>query len=130
MSKTPLRCKLEINGKSVQQEMKFKYLGIEISGYRDIETEVRRQAMKAARKAACLNNTIWSNKHMGIETKSRIYKAETSKTKQILETTEIKVVRKIHTDDRIVKTSRDKSPAGQRSTGRPRKRWSDNLPVN
>ena len=183
-SKTPLRCKLEIDGKSVQQEMKFKYLGIEISGYGDIETEVRGQAMKAARTAACLNNTIWSNKHMGIETKSRIYKAairpiltytaetrpETSKTKQILETTEMKVVRKIAgrtlfdrkrseeirrmckidnindwvlqrkrnwnehisrmTDDRIVKTSRDKSPAGQRSTGRPRKRWSDNLSVN
>ena len=140
--------------------------------------------MKAARTATCLNNTIWSNKHMGIETKSRIYKAairpiltytaetrpETSKTKQILETTEMKVVRKIAgrtlfdrkrseeirrmckidnindwvlqrkknwnehisrmTDDRIVKTSRDKSPAGQRSTGRPRKPWSDNLSVN
>ena len=120
---------------------------------------------------------------MGIETKSIIYKAairpiltytaetrpETLKTKQILETTEMKVVRKIAgrtlfdrkrseeirrmskidnindclqrkrnwnehiprmTDDRIVKTSRDKSPAGQRSTGRPRKRCSDNLSVN
>ena len=32
-SKIPLRCTLEIDGKSVQQEMKFKYLGIEISGY-------------------------------------------------------------------------------------------------
>ena len=35
-SKTPLRCKLEIDGQSVQQEMKFKYFGIEISGYGDI----------------------------------------------------------------------------------------------
>ena len=108
-SKTPLRCELEVNGKSVQQEMKVKSLGIEISGYGDIETEVKGQAMKAARTAACLNNTIWSNKHMGIETKLRIYKAairpilkytvetrpKTSKTKQILETTEMKVVRKI-----------------------------------
>ena len=63
-SKTPLRCKLEIYGKSVQQEMKFKYLGREISGYGDIETEVRGQAIKAARTAACLNNTnmIWELK--------------------------------------------------------------------
>ena len=65
--------------------------------------------MKAARTAGCLNNTIWSNIHMGIETKSKINKAairpiltytaetrpETSKTKQILETTEMKVMRKI-----------------------------------
>ena len=70
-SKTPLRCKLEIDGKSVQQEMKFKYLGIEISGYSDIETKVRGQAMKAARTAACLNNTIWALKQNQESTKQR-----------------------------------------------------------
>ena len=32
------------------------------------------------------------------------------------------------TEERIVKITRDKSPAGRRSTGRPRKRWTDNLP--
>ena len=156
-SKTPLRCKLEIDGKSVQQEIKFKYLGIEISGYGNIKTEVRGQAMKAARTAACLNNTIWSNKHMGIETKSRIYKAAirpiltyTAETRPDRKRSEeIRRMCKIDnindwvlqrkrnwnehsrmTDDRIVKTLRDKSPAGQGSTERPRKRWSDNLSVN
>ena len=68
-SKTPLRYKLEIDGKSVQQEMKFKYLGISISGYGAIKTEVKGQAMKAARTTTCLNNTIWSNKHIEIITK-------------------------------------------------------------
>ena len=32
------------------------------------------------------------------------------------------------TEERIVKIARDKSSAGQRSTGRPRKRGRDNLP--
>ena len=31
------------------------------------------------------------------------------------------------TEERIVKIERDKSRAGRRSTGRPRKSWSDNL---
>ena len=55
--------------------MKFKYLGVEIFGYGDVETEVREQTNKAARIAECLSNTIWRNKHMRIETKVRIYKA-------------------------------------------------------
>ncbi|KAK9887098.1 hypothetical protein WA026_020042 [Henosepilachna vigintioctopunctata] len=108
-SKTPLRCKLEVDGKSIQQEMKFKYLGIEISSYGDVEAEVREQATKAARIAGCLNDTIWRNKHIGIEAKARIYKAtvrpimtytaetrpETTKTRRLLETTEMKVLRRI-----------------------------------
>lgn len=45
--KTPLMCKLEIENKVIEQEMKFKYLGIEISGYDDIEVDVREQTMRA-----------------------------------------------------------------------------------
>ena len=62
--KTPLRCKLVIDGKIIHQEMKFKYLGVEISGYGDVETEVREQTNKAARITAYHNNTIWQNKHI------------------------------------------------------------------
>ena len=40
-SKTPIRCKLEVNESIIQQEMRFKYLGIELSGYGDGEAEVR-----------------------------------------------------------------------------------------
>ena len=73
-SKTPLRCKLEIDGRSVQQEIKFKYLGIKISGYGDIETEVRGQAMKAARIALTIPYeaiNIWELKQNQESTKQR-----------------------------------------------------------
>ena len=74
-SKTPIRCKLEIDGVIVQQEMKFKYLGIEISSFGDVEAEVREQTIRAANVAGSLNNLIWSNKNIRIEAKSRIYKS-------------------------------------------------------
>lgn len=74
-SKIPLRYKLAIDGKIIHQEMQFRYLGVEISGYGDVETEVREQTNKAVRIAAYFNNRIWRNKHMAIEPKSRIYKA-------------------------------------------------------
>ena len=98
-SKTPLRCKLEVDGKIIQQVMKFKYLGISISGFGDVETEVRKQTQKATRIARCLNDTKWRNRNIGTETKSRIYTAETrpdtSKTKQLLEITKMGVLRRI-----------------------------------
>ena len=98
-SKTPLRCKFKIDKKIIQQVMKFKYLGISISGFG--KAGVREQ--KATRVAGCLNDTIWQNRNIGTETKSRIYKAvirpimtytaetrpDTSKTKQFLDTTAI-----------------------------------------
>ena len=42
-SKTPLKCKLKVDGKIIQQVMKFKYLGISISGFGDVEAKVREQ---------------------------------------------------------------------------------------
>ena len=59
--------------------------------------------------AGCLNDLVWRNKYMKKETKSRIYKAkvssiityaletssEISKTNQMLEANELKVLRKI-----------------------------------
>lgn len=60
-SGTPLRCKLEIYNKIIQRKMTFKHLGIEMSGYRDVETGVRAQAMKAAKTDAYLNNTLSNN---------------------------------------------------------------------
>ncbi|XP_015187255.1 PREDICTED: uncharacterized protein LOC107072109 [Polistes dominula] len=182
-SKTPLRCKLVVDDNIIEQVMEFNYLGIKISSFGDIESEVREQAIKAARTASLLNNTIFRNKHLRMDAKARIYKIairpiptyaaetrpETSKTRQIMETTEMKIVRRIAgkslwdrvrseglrkecqienindrvlsrkvewndhitrmTDDRVVKKSRDKSPSGRRSLGRPRKRWSDSLTI-
>lgn len=54
--------------------MKFKYIGTEVSGYGDIEIEVRQQTAKAMTVAGCLNDTIWKNKHIGLDTKSKLHK--------------------------------------------------------
>ncbi|XP_056629875.1 uncharacterized protein LOC130440639 [Diorhabda sublineata] len=159
--------------------MKCKYLGIQISGFGDLVTE---QTTRSQRIATCLNETIWRNKHIGIEAKLRISKAtvrpiityteetrpETERTKRMMGTAEIKVLHRIagktlldrersenirrlckidHVNEwvlsrkerewnehiscmdnnRLVKITRNKSPLGRKSTGRPRKRWSDNL---
>ncbi|XP_030746595.1 uncharacterized protein LOC115875314 [Sitophilus oryzae] len=150
--------------------MKFKYLGIELSGYGDIETEVRLQTTKAMRVAGCLNDTIWKNKYIGVEVKSRIYKAVVRPTKQkpdqiqqkqkdswkqssassLERRDNIREICKVDSinewvlsrrrewnehisqmdEGRIVRSGRDKSALGRRSTGRPRKRWCDNLTID
>ena len=66
-SKTPLRCKLEVDRKIIQQVMKFKYLVISISGFGDVEAEVREHTQKATRIAGCLSDTIWRNRNIGTE---------------------------------------------------------------
>ena len=62
-SKTPLICKLEVNGSIIQQEMRFKYLGIELSGYGDVAAQVREQTTRATKIAGCLNATTWRHWH-------------------------------------------------------------------
>ena len=108
-SKTSIRCNLVVDDKIIHQEGKVKQLGIDTSGYRDVEAEVRNQAARAMRTAAHLNNTIWWNKHIRTEAKARIYKTairpiltyaaetrpETSKIKRILETSEMKIAQRI-----------------------------------
>lgn len=102
-TKIPIRCKLCIDNKIIQQGIKFMCVGIEMSDYGNIEAEVRSQATKATRTAACLNNVVWRSKHIGIEpnfgcTKKRpimTYRTETrsatDKPKRILETTETRI---------------------------------------
>lgn len=108
-SKEPLRCKLEVDGQVIQQEMKFKYLGIDITSYGNVEDEVRQQVAKANKIAGCLNDVIWRNKHLKKHTKARVYKttirpimtytaetrADTARTRRLLETTEMKILRRI-----------------------------------
>lgn len=109
IAKEPIRCKLEIDNQMVEQVSTTKYLGIKLSYDNNIEDEVRDQTIKANRTAGCLNDTIWRNKHLRIETKARIYKAvvrpvmtytaetrpETRRTQRYLETSEMKTLRKI-----------------------------------
>ncbi|CAG9840097.1 unnamed protein product [Diabrotica balteata] len=105
-SKYPLRCKIQIDGKILKQEAMFRYLGIDITSYGDIKEEVRQQSLKAGQAAGFIHDTIWKNKQIRQNTKTRIYKAairpiltytaetrpDTSKTKRLLETTEMKIL--------------------------------------
>lgn len=109
ISKDPVRCKLEINGKIIEQVMQTRYLGVNISSSNNTAQEVKMQATKAAVVSGCLRDFIWQNKYMNIESKVRIYKtcvrpiltyaaetrADTSKTKQMTRTTEMKTLRAI-----------------------------------
>ncbi|XP_056635947.1 uncharacterized protein LOC130444692 [Diorhabda sublineata] len=148
--------KFNIVAKKLNFIAKNKNTGITLSSYGDAESEVGKQIQKANRAAGCLNNTIWRNKHIRTETETIIYKVvirpimtctaetrtDTSKTQRMLEAAEMRILRRITgntlrdrknnhitrmTDDRVVKIARDKSPAGRRSFGRPRRRWSDNI---
>lgn len=84
-SRVPFRCRKYI----IQQEMKFKYLGVENSEYGDREGEARR----ATKTAACLMNRIWKNEYLRIKAKTnKTYndlhhetQTNTAKTKMMLE---------------------------------------------
>ena len=67
-SKEPLRCKLEIDGRMVEQFMKFNYLGVNIVSSGNLAKGIKTQAQKAARVADCLNNLVWRNKCIRKET--------------------------------------------------------------
>ena len=117
ISKFPLRCKLELERKIIEQVMVIKYLGVEITSWGSLQNEVVHQANKAARIAGCMNDIIWKNKFLNKEAKTRIYKSvvrpiltyavetrsDTSKTKRVLETNEMSILRKI-----VHKSRRDK----------------------
>lgn len=109
ISKEPLRCKLSLNNKTIEQVMTFNYLGAITSSSRNLYEEVRLQANKAARLSGGLRDIIWRNKHMSIESKARIYRttirpvltyaaetrADTRRTKNLLRTTEMRILRSI-----------------------------------
>ncbi|XP_057670662.1 uncharacterized protein LOC130902490 [Diorhabda carinulata] len=86
--------------------MSSKYLGVDVTSHRDIYQETIYQVRKAAATTGALRDIVWRNKHIGIETKTRIYKTcitpiltyaietrvDTKKTKQTLRTTEMKTL--------------------------------------
>lgn len=70
--------------------------------YPGIETEVKNQIQRPFRTAGYLNNAIWENIHIRMETKiytiminSADPRANTSKIQWILETTEMKILTSI-----------------------------------
>lgn len=86
--------------------MSFKYLGVNITSNRNLKQEVKMQTTAASRILGFLRTVIWRNKFLSTESKTRIYKtcvrpvmiyaietrAETAATKQILKTTEMKIL--------------------------------------
>ena len=71
-----------------------------------LKEEVRKQVNKASAISGCLNSYIWRNKYLRRETKVKIYKtvvrpvmtetrSVTVKTKQMLNITEMNVLRKV-----------------------------------
>lgn len=107
IAKDPVRCKVVAGDNIIQQVTKFNYLGVETASDRNISREVRTQADKAARISGCLRDSIWRN--LCTRSKVRIYRTcirpiltyaaetreETSKTKKIIRTTEMKILRTI-----------------------------------
>ncbi|KAI4480031.1 hypothetical protein M0802_014287 [Mischocyttarus mexicanus] len=109
ISKEPIRCKLETNGRIIEQTMTFNYLGVEITSHRDLYRETTNQVRKLAVVSGALKNIIWRNKYLRKETKTRIYKTcvrpiltyaieirtDTKRTKQALRTAEMNILRPI-----------------------------------
>lgn len=61
ISKEPIKCKLMVNDKTIEQVMAYKYLGIETSSDRNIIKEVQAQTNKANRISGYLRDIIWRN---------------------------------------------------------------------
>ncbi|XP_045470481.1 uncharacterized protein LOC123677812 [Harmonia axyridis] len=103
-SEEPKRCKLVFADQPIEQVMSFSYLGVEISSNQDRTHEVRKQADKACRVAGALRDVIFNNKHISKHSRARIYntcvrpietRADKKRTKSILRTTEMKILRTI-----------------------------------
>ena len=49
ISNEPLRCKLEIDGRMVEQVMEFSYLGVNITSSGNLVKEIKTQAQKISK---------------------------------------------------------------------------------
>ena len=122
ISKNDIKCEIKLKDTTMEQVLQFNYLGVEISAKRDLKQEVKLQTTKAARISGCLYNLIWLNKYVSTDCKARIYKtnvrpvlthasetrAETTYSQQLLRTTEMQILRAVHS-----KTLRHKILSGQ-----------------
>ena len=93
----------------IEQVLKIKYLGIDITSQGLVEDEVKGQINKDNRISGCLNDTVWNNKYISRETKFIIYKTvvrpilayaaearpDTTYSKKALETAEVTTLRRI-----------------------------------
>ena len=74
ISKEPICSKLELDGKMVEQEMGFNYLGVNNTSSGNLVKEIKVQAQKAARVVGCLNDLVRKRKYTR-KKQNKIYKA-------------------------------------------------------
>lgn len=68
----PIVCKLVADNKIMQYVMRSITLVLKITSYRDLWNEFRHHENKTNRIVNCLNDTMWRNKHIYTEIKSRL----------------------------------------------------------
>ncbi|GJQ83106.1 putative Si dkeyp-35f12.3 [Trypoxylus dichotomus] len=73
-SKELVRYRLEVDERMIEQVNHFKYLRAIITSSGNLDSEVRKQTMKASQISDCLRNIVWRNKYLKME-KVRIYKS-------------------------------------------------------
>jgi hypothetical protein len=109
IAKEPVQCKLVIEGILLEQVTTLKYFGGIMSRDRNTYLEVRHQTNNAASVSGLLRDVTWRNRYRSVESKIKIYKAvvrpimtygaesraNSTKTKQLLTTTEMNTVRAI-----------------------------------
>ncbi|KAI4486385.1 hypothetical protein M0802_012295 [Mischocyttarus mexicanus] len=108
-TKNPIRCKLELNSRIIEQTMTLYYLRVDVTSHHDLYKETTNQVRKAAVVSGALKNIIWRNKYLRKEAKTRIYetcvrpvltnaietRVDTKTTKQALRTAEMNILRSI-----------------------------------
>ena len=72
-AKEPVRCKLVVQNKIIEQVSQFKYLGMDLSSYYNPVKDLRSQINKATAISGCLRQIIWANEYMRKNSKVRIY---------------------------------------------------------
>jgi len=72
-ARDPIRCKLVVQDKIIEQVSEFKYLGMDLSSYHDPVKNLRSQINKASVMSGCLRQTICANEYMRKDSKIRIY---------------------------------------------------------
>jgi hypothetical protein len=73
ISKDSLRCKLVEDNISIEQVISFNYVRCKITSPGRFKEEVRQQSNTGAVISGHLKQTIWENKHLSIDCKTRNY---------------------------------------------------------
>lgn len=66
VSVDPMKCKLQVDKKIIEQVKNITYLRVEISSTRDNYKEVIYQALKTTLTLSCLKDITWNNKYLSI----------------------------------------------------------------